>query len=145
MPRDVGGWAKKTLIKSLAWKGCTRSAVRRGGGWGGGVGGWLVWESQTHVYNKRQVTRAKLCILEIQEWTVKCVFPCSFSQKDILHLVSHYLMSSLMVLTCLAINNNVFPQTHGVDSIGTSPKYRDMEIQSSWQICTAASEGCRDE
>lgn len=27
-----GGWAKKTLIKSLAWKGCARSAVRRGQG-----------------------------------------------------------------------------------------------------------------
>lgn len=132
---------------SSLWPGKAAQGQLCGGavGGGGGVGGWLVWESQTHVYNKRQVTRAKLCILEIQEWTVKCVFPCSFSQKDILHLVSHYLMSSLMVLTCLAINNNVFPQTHGVDSIGTSPKYRDMEIQSSWQICTAASEGCRDE
>ncbi len=51
----------------------------------------------------------------------------------------------IAVLTCLAINNNIFPQIHEVASIGTSPKYSDMEIQSSWQICTAASVGCRDE
>lgn len=29
-----GDGLKKTLIKSLAWKGCTRSAVRRGQGEG---------------------------------------------------------------------------------------------------------------
>ena len=59
-----GDGLKKTLIKSLAWKGCTRSAVRRGQG----------KRSQTHVYNKRQVTRAKLCMWKIQECTIKYFF-----------------------------------------------------------------------
>lgn len=73
MPRDVGGRAKKTLIKSLAWKGCTRSAVRRGQG-----------EGARHIYNKRQVTELNF-VYEDQK----------SAQYNILYLVSFKMLFTI--------------------------------------------------
>lgn len=61
MPRDVGGWAKKNTHQVFGLERLHKVSCVAGAGLG----------SQTHVYNKRQVTRAKLCIWKIQECTIK--------------------------------------------------------------------------
>lgn len=129
-----GDGLKKTLIKSLAWKGCTRSAVRRGQGEGARHMSTTKgrWPHLNFVCGKYKSAHFRIFY-----------HPVSF--KTLLFIWYFCIQMSTTELTCLAINNNIFPQIHEVYSIGISPKYSDREIQFSWQICTAASVGCRDE
>lgn len=126
-----GGWAKKNTHQVFGLERLHKVSCAVGARLG----------SQTHVYNKRQVTKAKVCVWKVKECTLKYL---PTSQRESLHSIFN-IQISISVLTCLVIINNIFLQTHQVDNIGTPPKYSDMEIQSSWQICTAASVGCRDE
>lgn len=123
----LGGWAKKNTHQVFGLERLHKVSCGVGAGWG----------CQTHVYNKRQVTGVKLCWWKTEKCNTVQLSLFSFS------LMCHYPHEHST--TWPVLPTNIFSQIHKVDSLGILLKYSVMEIQSSWQICTAASVGCGDE